>query len=426
MMLQKKTISRKKLSLETALSWAATHTPVCFLTGNDVSDNGFPTLLAVGVISEVKADSNAFAELKTWLKTNENTWKFGYFTYDLKNELEALTSTRSDNIEFPALHFFVPAHLLVFHTETIDIYSDIDLQTELAAFSRKQTSKTEEPKYSTNITLAPQLSKAEYLDIIRKIKNHIREGDLYEMNFCQAFYAENVHINPIATFQKLNTYTNSPFAAYYSVDKRHLLCASPERFLKKIGSTLVSQPIKGTIRRGKTAEEDAALKQQLQESEKDRAENVMIVDLVRNDLARSCEIGSVCVPELCQIYSFTQVHQLISTVQGTLRTDVSWLDALCAAFPMGSMTGAPKVMSMQLIEAYEQTKRGLYSGAVGYISPTDDFDFNVVIRSLFYNEENRYLSAEVGGAIVYDSEAENEYDECLLKLKAIKTVLAGL
>lgn len=423
---QKKTISRTELPLETALNWAASQSPVCFLTGNGVSENGFPTLLAIGAKSEVKADSNAFAELKAWLKTNEKTWKFGYFSYDLKNELENLQSRHNDAIEFPALHFFVPAHLLIFHLETIDIYSAIDVLSEIAAFKQKQTPKNEAANYSKNITLAPQLSKADYIKIIHTIKNHILEGDLYEMNFCQAFSAENVHLNPMATFQKLNKHTNSPFAAYYSVDKRHLLCASPERFLKKTGNTLISQPIKGTIRRGKTAEEDAILKQQLQASEKDRAENVMIVDLVRNDLARSCEVGSVCVPELCEIYSFAQVHQLISTVQGRLRDDVFWLDALCAAFPMGSMTGAPKVMSMQLIEAYEQTKRGLYSGAVGYISPDDDFDFNVVIRSLFYHEKNRYLSAEVGGAIVHDSEAESEYEECLLKLKAIKAVLADL
>ena len=202
-----------------------------------------------------------------------------------------------------------------------------------------------------------------------------------------------------------------------------MLCGSPERFLRKKGRQLISQPIKGTIRRGVTQQEDEVLRQQLHQSLKDRAENVMIVDLVRNDLARSCQAGTVRVPELFGTYPFRQVWQMISTVTGQQHEQVDWLAAIKNAFPMGSMTGAPKVMSMQLIEKYEKSRRGLYSGAVGYITPNRDFDFNVVIRSILYNQIRQYLSFQVGGAIVYDSDPEQEYQECLLKAKGMLKAL---
>jgi len=245
------------------------------------------------------------------------------------------------------------------------------------------------------------------------------------MNFCQEFFAEGVRIDPLSMFDRLNQHSKAPFSAYYRLRDRYLLCASPERFLKKEGAKIISQPIKGTIRRGGDPKEDLGLKNQLASSEKDRSENVMIVDLVRNDLGRSCKAGSVEVEELFGIYGFNQVWQMISTVKGELEEGEDGIDAIRRAFPMGSMTGAPKVRSMQLIEEYEQSKRGLYSGAVGYIRPDGDFDFNVVIRSLLYNAADQYLSFQVGGAIVFDSVAEKEYEECLLKAKGILDVLQG-
>jgi para-aminobenzoate synthetase component 1 len=217
----------------------------------------------------------------------------------------------------------------------------------------------------------------------------------------------------------------TPFASYFKYDHQYLLCASPERFIKKSGDKLFSQPIKGTIKRGVDEAEDAQLKNELLHSEKELAENLMIVDLVRNDLARSSKTGSVNVDELFGIYSFKQVHQMISTVSSIIKNDTHIIDAIKHAFPMGSMTGAPKIMAMELIEKYETTKRGLYSGAIGYIAPNGDFDFNVVIRSLQYNAATKYLSYEVGSAITFDSIAEQEHDECLLKAKAIMDVLGG-
>ncbi len=445
-------IKNSALFCERALDWAAQFAPVCYLTDNNaVATSGFPQLLAVAAKSEIKADENAFHSFEIWLSKHEKQWKFGYFSYDLKNELENLTvfspesrdnlnaDSHFGSIDFPALHFFIPRFLFIFNAENVEIFCQKNDEYLLENLLKNENSniinKNENEKtpqkieknendYPKNLKLQAKILKQTYLEKISKLKQHIIDGDVYEINFCQAFSIENIKINPIAVFHNLNKRTRSPFATYYTVEGQHLLCASPERFLQKKQNTLISQPIKGTIRRGKTVEEDEFLKNKLQNSEKDRAENVMIVDLVRNDLAQTCEIGSVCVPELFAIYSFPQVHQLISTVQGTLRKDTHWLEALKRAFPMGSMTGAPKIMAMELITQYENTKRGLFSGAVGYISPDDDFDFNVVIRSIFYNEKKQYLAAQVGGAIVFDSDAESEYDECLLKLKAIEETIA--
>jgi para-aminobenzoate synthetase component 1 len=245
------------------------------------------------------------------------------------------------------------------------------------------------------------------------------------MNFCQEFFAEKKNLDAVAVFERLNWIGRAPSSAFMRWGDRFLMSASPERFLQKRGDRLVSQPIKGTRRRGATVDEDEHIRAELASNEKDRAENIMIVDLVRNDLARNCLPGSVRVDELFGIHTFETVHQMISTVSGMLRPGVHPVDALRDAFPMGSMTGAPKVMAMQLIEQYEHTRRGLYSGAVGYFDPEGNFDFNVVIRSILYNASSGYVSAQVGGAIVYDSEPEAEYEECLVKLSAMQRGLRG-
>jgi para-aminobenzoate synthetase component 1 len=234
-----------------------------------------------------------------------------------------------------------------------------------------------------------------------------------------------VCINPYQVYDKLKYKSPVPFGAFFKWDKKYLLCASPERFMTKIGDKVYSQPIKGTTPRSANKADDELQKQHLLNSEKERAENLMIVDLVRNDLSRTAQTGTVMVDELFGIYSFKQVHQMISTVSANPKKEVSVVEIIKSAFPMGSMTGAPKIMAMQLIEQYEQTKRGLYSGAVGYFAPNGNFDFNVVIRSLQFNSKNNYLSFEVGSAITYDSQGEEEYEECLLKASAMVNVLLG-
>ena len=252
--------------------------------------------------------------------------------------------------------------------------------------------------------------------------SHIHRGDIYEANFCQEFYA-HAEINSLETYFKLNKISQPPFATFLKTGDKYLLSSSPERYLKKVGLEIMSQPIKGTTRRSEHLEEDADLKTILESDPKERSENIMIVDLVRNDLSKIAQKGTVNVTELCQIYSFKQVHHMISTVQAKALPTILPVDIIAATFPMGSMTGAPKISAMKIIEALEATKRGLYSGTVGYFTPEGDFDFNVVIRSILYNASKSYVSFSVGSAITSKSTPENEYEECLVKAKAMRSVL---
>ena len=252
---------------------------------------------------------------------------------------------------------------------------------------------------------------------------HIQRGDIYEVNYCQEFVAEGVEVDPMALYLSLNLHTRAPFSALLTCPQGSLVSGSPERFLRKTGERIVSQPIKGTAPRGATPEEDQALAAALRADPKEISENVMITDLVRNDLSRVADRGSVRVDELCGIYSFRTVHQMISTVSCTA-DGVHPVDVVKACFPMGSMTGAPKVRAMELTEEIEHRRRGWYSGAVGYFSPDGDFDLNVVIRSLAYRPDRGVLTAGVGGAITAKALPENEYEECLLKLRALQ--LAGV
>jgi para-aminobenzoate synthetase component 1 len=278
----------------------------------------------------------------------------------------------------------------------------------------------------TPIKTTASISKEQYLLTIQALLNHIQKGDCYEINFCQEFHATTVQLDPVSVYTQLTALSPTPFACYYKEENAHLLCASPERWLKKQGEMILSQPIKGTLKRDtNNLENDTLLKNELYQSSKDRSENVMVVDLVRNDFSRVCIPGTVKVEELFGIYSFPQVHQMISTVSGQLMENISMETLLATGFPMGSMTGAPKKKVMELIGLYEPMQRGIFSGAVGYINPQKDFDFNVVIRSLLYDTKNKYLSYSVGSGITIYSNPEQEYQECLLKAKAMETILGN-
>ncbi|NND88585.1 MAG: anthranilate synthase component I family protein, partial [Flavobacteriaceae bacterium] len=224
-------------------------------------------------------------------------------------------------------------------------------------------------------------------------------------------------------YQSLNTLSVPPFATFLKLEQYFALSASPERYLKKEGKILITQPIKGTAKRYEDPEEDKRSAQRLLEDPKERSENIMIADLVRNDLSRIAAKGTVIVESLCELQTFQQVHQLVTTIRCELLEEVSPVMALKNTFPMGSMTGAPKISAMKIIERLEDSKRGLYSGAMGYFTPEGDFDFNVVIRSILYNKTKEYVSFSVGGAITANSSPENEYEECLLKAKAMREVL---
>lgn len=275
-------------------------------------------------------------------------------------------------------------------------------------------------------TLEPRLTRAEYLRRVRMLQEHILRGDCYEINFCQEFFARPAVIDPLQTWRRLSRASPNPFAAFYRLYDSYLLCASPERYLKRTGNTVISQPIKGTSPRVYADPVgDQASRDRLYHSAKDRAENVMVVDLVRNDLSKICLGGSVRVEELYGVYSFPHVHQMISTIKGELLPGMGLTDCIRASFPMGSMTGAPKNRVVGLIEMYEQAARGIFSGAVGYITPEGDFDFNVVIRSILYNSRDRYLSYQVGSGITYYSDPVAEYEECLWKAQGMKDALGA-
>ncbi|MEE4196667.1 MAG: anthranilate synthase component I family protein [Bacteroidales bacterium] len=368
---------------------------------------------------------NKLEKLKHFVQENRQ-WIFGYFSYDLKNEVEKMESNNTDNLRFPELHFFIPGLVFTSRNNKITLYYPQEKYThkELKQIIREIESTHPSPftERTLNIHMKPRFSKDEYLDTVVKLKQHIQRGDIYEVNFCQEFYS-NSTIDPLSTWLSLREVSPTPFSCFYKTGTHFLLSASPERFLKKKNNKIIAQPIKGTIRRGTSEKEDLHLKDKLFNDPKERAENVMIVDLVRNDLSRTAKKGTVHVEELYGIYSFKQVHQMISTVVSEVEPGISVIDIIKNAFPMGSMTGAPKVRAMELIEHYEKTKRGLYSGAVGYISPDRDFDFNVVIRSILYNASKNYVSFTVGGAITSLSVPEQEYQECMVKAQAMFNVL---
>ncbi len=399
--------------LQKALYYSLQFEHSVYLNGNHYQ-HGFPNVLAFGAVQvfEPKTSQN-FQALKEFTQTCTNNC-YGYFSYDLKNELEPLQSKHKNLIDFPLISFFEAGNELKFNKNQVTITHKNPQQLF------EKIDKVEIPtKNSVEVPFFARVSKEKYLNNIESIQQHILEGDIYELNYCIEFFNENIQIDPIFTYQKLNKLSATPFSCFVKTSQSYLMSATPERFIKKERNKIISQPIKGTAPRGKNIEEDEVHKKKLRENPKEQAENLMIVDLVRNDLARTAQTGSVKVDELFGIYTFPQVHQMISTVSSELHQKYHFIDAIKEAFPMGSMTGAPKIKAMELIDQYENSRRGLFSGAVGYITPDGEFDFNVIIRSIFYNQKNNYLSFQVGSAITYDSIGEKEYEECLLKAKAI-------
>jgi para-aminobenzoate synthetase component 1 len=411
-----------------ALLWGQKQDEVCCcLDSNHYKGDpygNYAFVLAVGAAHqlELRKAKGAFEQLRNFAKAQQD-WLFGYLSYELKDDVEALRSNNLATQNFPLLHFFAPRYLILIHYNgVLEVQSKHEPAEQIIEAIQAQK-YLEQPWKAVH--LRPRMSKARYLETVKTIQEHIAAGDVYELNFCQEFFAENCLLDPITAYNRLNAIAQTPFAAYYQHQNYYALCGSPERFLCKRGQQLIAQPIKGTIRRGQDPVEDEALREQLRQSEKDRAENVMIVDLMRNDLTKVCTTGSIQVKELFGVYSFERVSQMISTVIGTLQPKRHWTEALEATFPIGSMTGAPKVSSLELIEQYETVARGLYAGTIGYVTPTGDFDFNVVIRSLLYDASSQYLSCQVGGAIVFDSQALAEYEECLLKAQTILAALEG-
>lgn len=409
------------------LALSATISPFCSLESNNYPNYPyahFGSMVAIGSIKEFNYAENNLLEKWGDFQRNANDWIFGFFTYDIKNQIEpALDSNNFDNLHFPDCHFFIPKYLVSFYEGKISlgVINQHEVSEFLALIDEKNQTLIDEKNVELNIKT--RIPKQEYIEKVEQLRNHILNGDIYEINFCMELFAENVQIDPIQTFKHLCHFSKAPFSAFYRLNELSLSCSSPERFLKKEKNKLISQPIKGTIKRGRNIAEDDMFKNTLLNDEKERAENVMIVDLVRNDLAKLSKNNEVVVEELFGIYSFETVHQMISTITTNIHNNLPIENIIKATFPMGSMTGAPKINAMKLAEKYEATKRGLYSGTVGYITPQGNFDFNVVIRSILYNQHTKYLSMQVGSAITYDCNATKEYEECLLKANGLLKAL---
>ncbi|SHF87323.1 para-aminobenzoate synthetase component 1 [Salegentibacter echinorum] len=443
------------------LEWSLQFEEIAWLDSNNHAENygEFDAVMAAGAFTALKTDAvQGFDKLREYQETTKD-WIFGYLSYDLKNDVEQLTSKNFDGLDFPDLYFFQPQKLFLLKGNQLEMQylrmvddeieedftkicspssqkessesinecendnKKVDNQNPISDNSQQTTNNRRSSTGNLQTSMNSRISKKTYLKKVETMLSHIQRGDIYEANFCQEFFAENREIEPVSVFRELNDISSPPFATFLKLEEHYLLSASPERYLKKFGENLISQPIKGTARRADNASEDRELAQKLSKDPKEQSENVMIVDLVRNDLSKIAAKGSVRVEELCKVYTFKQVHQMVSTISAKIAEGIPPVEALRVTFPMGSMTGAPKVSAMKIIEDLEETKRGLYSGAVGYFTPSGDFDFNVVIRSILYNAVKKYVSFSVGGAITAASVPEKEYEECLIKAAAMQRVL---
>ena len=419
--------------LECLLEKARNESFACiFLSAGRSDDHGQISLMAGFGIAE------QFSDLSDVPSCPESP-VMGYLGYDYKNQIEpSLVSELTQLVEFDALKFVSPERWVAIEKNGIisgdeslllhrgnpnsglDVSGDHDGNDRHESSLSKLAAKNS-PQWQS------QTPKETYLENVERIKQHIVDGDFYEMNYCIAFTAIE-EIDPYDAFMLLSRKAPAPFSVFLKDGDRYLLCASPERFFGKRGDLIFSQPIKGTrprvfdsISSELDEVQDLTVARELEKSEKDRAENIMIVDLVRNDLSKVCEVGSVQVPECCVVYSFSHVHQLISTVEGRLKPEVGLKELIHATFPMGSMTGAPKISVMQHTNHLEGFARGIYSGTVGYVWK-QNMDFNVVIRALQYDSQTNALAYAVGGAITYDSVAEQEYQECLDKASAVLSI----
>lgn len=410
---------------EKMLNWANRFSIFCFLDNHQyqTDHHSIECLLAVGCKNSFSANAgNVLNDLQRYIDEKPR-WLFGHLGYDLKNEIESLKFLKKNRIGFPDIFFFEAEIIIRLSMSQMEIDCEDDAER---IFKEIMSIRNESTIQRSLVKLQQKVSKEEYIETIQQLKKHILRGDCYEINYCMESFAEDVTVDPLSVYRKLSKASPNPFSALYKLVDKWLACASPERFLKRSGNKILSQPIKGTSSRFlKDDSKDKNSKEELFASEKDRSENVMVVDLVRNDLARVCVEGTVKVDELFGIYSFPQVHQMISTVSGELKEEVSFTDIIKATFPMGSMTGAPKRKVMELIDKYERSERGIFSGALGYITPDGDFDFNVVIRSIMYNASSGYLSLMAGSGITFYSDPEKEFEECLLKAEAMRGAVIG-
>jgi para-aminobenzoate synthetase component 1 len=387
-------------------SWLKQKAPECALVLLSGDINNCPKPIFKKLVVGVSFNTvNAITKLNDVPSNPKNIPLLGCLSYELKNEFEALESTGKRLSEIDSCFFFQP-----------DFYFEVDIENQITTNNSQLFNEIigiaplkYDYSFDAKIEFKRDVEDVEYLDNIAYIKNQIIEGNVYELNYCRNF-SSNIKIDPYKYFALTSKQNPTPYSFFFKLHSEYMISSSMERFLSKSGTVLTSQPIKGTLRNTRTNE--ALEKENLYNSEKDRAENLMIVDLVRNDMSKCSEIGSVKVDELFGIYSYPSVHQMISTINSQLLSDVSFQDIVKSLFPMGSMTGAPKLSAMKIIDQLETFQRGAFSGSFGYIQPNGDFDFNVVIRTLFYNSKSNSINIPVGSAITIDSDPNQELNEC--------------
>jgi para-aminobenzoate synthetase component 1 len=392
---------------------------IMYLDSNNYPDiyGEFNWAILIGETVKLEINTNRidpWNALSAFIKNKKAPLLGTFLTYDLKNSRENLHSSIEDKTGFPLLACWEPSSIIAEKRDGSSFYYG-----NYEQYLKQTENLVEEENFLNEISLKPALTKEEYLSGFEKIQQALQAGDIYEMNFCQHFSANIKSIDPISLYQKLNKLSPAPFSGIIKYNNSWLICSSPERFLKRNGNELFSQPIKGTIRKFANENENNAAMLQLKENPKEINENVMIVDLVRNDLSHFAIKNGVEVTELCNVYPFATVNHMISTVNAKLKPGAETTEILAKAFPMGSMTGVPKIKALEIADALENFQRRLYSGSIGYFTNQSDFDFNVVIRSITWNEQNGYFSFSAGSAITIQANGEDEYNECMLKAEAL-------
>jgi para-aminobenzoate synthetase component I len=419
------TISNAKKITQQLLLWANTFNSCCYLNSNGYNQHYQQIEAIIAVDAVATCIANQHTTLEKFFSEHKGHYIFGNLNYEYYKVLQQQSIEAVDENGFPIAYFFVPSIIIEVEQQQLKISSlhkdpNIIFEEIINAARAIPSKKPDSPA-----SIQQGVSRQQYIDTVQQIITEIKKGNCYELNYCIPFTA-NTCIEPLAMFEELNNISPNPFAAFYKVNEHYLLCASPERYTQKQGTQIISQPIKGTFKRNTCNNvADEILKQDFYTNPKERSENVMVVDLVRNDLSRICKQATVQVTELFGVYTFPQVHQMISTIQGEVDENINFATVIEHTFPMGSMTGAPKQKVIQLIEQFEPTERGIYSGTIGYITPNNNFDFNVVIRSMVYNSKTGNLQYHVGSGITANSIAENEYEECLLKASAMQQIIAG-
>jgi len=379
-------------------------------------ENGADFIAGIGAKNIFYLNNHNLDSIDDFLNSFIDEWKFVQLNYNLFNSIyPTIKSNHKQRFDFNLLTIFIPETVVILKNNELTIYGNLNLVVSI--FESNHYNKILDYKNKSN-SLVKHIDFNEYEIQFNKIQSYLKRGDIYEINYCIPFVIKTDNPDLIDIYLNQKSKSPAPFAAFLKCNNDYLLCASPERFIKKTGQHITCYPMKGTIKKTDNAKQNELLKSQLQLSEKERAENVMIVDLTRNDLSKIAQKGSVNVKELFGVYEFSQVFQMISTVEAQLKENVSFSEILKALFPMGSMTGAPKQNAIKIIDEVECFSRELFSGSIGYIDPNGDFDFNVVIRSILYNSEKEEALVAAGGAITVHSNANDEYNECLLKANA--------